>query len=144
MTTNILKAHALIHAQPRTSAVMRRASTTNQLLFERKTHEVLRLIKDETYRNEASILEGIRLLAFLKLHQPGTLGSRLRDETVNESRVKQLLFTKERSDASEEIRRLLPLLKNTADAEDLFSSIYWWNEKTTKKIAQDYYTENKK
>jgi CRISPR system Cascade subunit CasB len=58
---------------------------------------------------------------------------------VSGLRFRRLLSIENHDELYQAMIRIIRLLDNNANIYDLAKKVYWWNEKTKKRLAYDYY-----
>ncbi|CAB1368080.1 type I-E CRISPR-associated protein Cse2/CasB [Denitratisoma oestradiolicum] len=132
-------------------ADLRRAETDVEVVFCRG-YQQLRVALPKNFRDEYRLPEVARVLAHVKtLPAPNELMTSLPtlmghrksegEETpvVSELRFKRLLRIEDRHELVDLLIRLLPMVARTANPLILARDIWFWNDQTRKRWANDYY-----
>lgn len=132
-------------------AELRRAATDTEVVFCRG-YQQLRVVLPKNFHDEYRLPEVVRVLAQVKTlpapnelmtSLPAQMGRRKSegDETpvVSELRFKRLLRIEDRQELADLLIRLLPMVARTANPLILARDIWFWNEQTRKRWANDYY-----
>lgn len=136
---------------PGVRAELRRAQNVLETVFCRG-YQQLRAALPNTCRDESRLTAVVRVLAHVKELPPAerlwtSLATRMGsgksegDDTplVSELRFKRLLRTDDRQEFADLLIRFLPIVDNTANPLTLAGDIWFWNEATRKRWANDYY-----
>lgn len=132
-------------------ADLRRAETEAEVVFCRG-YQQLRAMFPTNFRKEDRLPEMVRVLAHVKtlpspqelaISLPTRMGTRKAEgeETpvVSELRFKRLLRIEDRHELADLLIRLLPMVERRANPLTLARDIWFWNEQTRKRWANDYY-----
>lgn len=142
-------------------ASLRRATSPTNVLFESKfytLHNALLAARKEDDKdknnktigfNDESLATVMGLLAHIK--HPieskkmfgAVLGSADADKSGNarlsEARFKRLLLTEDREEMYRSMIRILRLLDGKVPIPDFANIVYWWNDRTKRELAKEYY-----
>lgn len=132
---------------PGSRAELRRAGTNAEVVFCR-AYQRLRMDLPINLRDEYRLPAVAQVLAWVKTPMPekslaASMGRRKVDgeETpfVSELRFKRLLRIEDRQALADLLIRLLPMVERSANPLTLAHDIWFWNERTRKRWANDYY-----
>ena len=127
-------------------AELRRCHDLHTVIMSRGYQRLRQALTKHDYAHEQ--LAAIALvLAHVKVHdaEAGSFGRTCgmceaeQKPPVSEARFQRLIRMTERSDASEAIRRMLPLVSQRASVSLLAKDLYFWNETTRRRWVSDYY-----
>jgi CRISPR system Cascade subunit CasB len=130
-------------------AVLRRAASSTEAVFSPAYH---RLLIDLQQRGYGVNREALAAVAGLAAHVREDAGSERSlagqmavpragggGARVSELRFRRLLAVSERGELYPLLIRVIHLFGGQANLTDLANAVYWWNEKTRKQWAYDYY-----
>jgi CRISPR system Cascade subunit CasB len=133
-------------------AELRRAKTVEEICLTQGFHDLLHRLKETKWRQTDRIAVMAAVLARVEWHDGSarTAAQMARSKSdgssprVSELRFRRLLrHVRDNDQLLAQMPRVLSLLRDGAGArvnvKDLASSLYWWNEKTRKQWALDYY-----
>ena len=130
-------------------ALLRRASTPTELVFSPAYHRLLSLLQQRGYmvnREALAAVAGLashvkgdagtdkRLAQQMASPKPGGSGAK-----VSGLRFRRLLAVIQRDELYPFLIRVIRLLGGKVNLLALANAVYWWNEKTRKQWAYDYY-----
>jgi len=131
-------------------AELRRAKTLSEVVLTPSYHMLRRRLMSTNWHNREGIASIAGALAHVDYHNdglsfaalmasPGKTGQSAR---VSGLRFRRLLQHKNREDLYAAIIRVIRMLDKRANVEDLAKSLYWWNDKTRREWAFDYYDKS--
>ncbi len=128
-------------------AQLRRCKSLDEIVFTEAYHELWRELKQHgaVYENGSAALAGI--LAHVKQHIPGSsLAEQMAQSKqgadkarLSGLRFRHLIKHQSHTDLYRDMIRVVHLLDNKLNVIDLARVVYWWNERTKKQMAYDYY-----
>lgn len=130
---------------PKEKAELRRSDGAVQVVFNPAYHRLLNELRGEGYgidQDKLAIVAGLsghvrenhRKKVAIQLGEG--LGEK---EKAKNLRFRRLLEIQEPDELYLPLIRIIHLLRNSVDLLDLADSVYWWNERTRKHWARDYY-----
>lgn len=132
------------------------ACTTPSLLLDNRSRALIRRIDPFEVRGayewarRASAHPRLREIAETKLVSFAPLAALVREEidlpigkamkmaNINERHVRRLLSST-RDDIEDQLKKIIRLLKRKANVADVVSTAIYWGEKTSRRVAMDYF-----
>jgi CRISPR system Cascade subunit CasB len=130
---------------PKEKAELRRSEGPVQVVFNPAYHRLLNELRGEGYgidQDKLAMVAGLSGHVKENRHKKIAvqLGEGLGEkEKAKNLRFRRLLEIQESDELYLPLIRVIHLLKNSADLLDLANSVYWWNERTRKRWARDFY-----
>jgi CRISPR system Cascade subunit CasB len=127
-------------------AQLRRAANATEVVFSPAYHRLYNEVSSVDVDKEAlALVAGV--CAHVKNNDDSMPFTRQMAEgdkpKVSGLRFRRLLAINDRGELYHAMIRIIGLLGGTVSIRDLAKTIYWWNEKTKKRLAYDYYAEAK-
>lgn len=132
-------------------AELRRAKTLEEVVFTPAFHDLRRRLSGTRYGSVSQLALVAGIVAGVDRLDAQPVASRMAERRdpqsesprVSELRFRRLLQARQHDDLFRAMRRLLGLLKEgsqvSANIGDLAESLYWWNDRTRRRWALDYY-----
>lgn len=130
-------------------AALRRASSPTEVVFSPAYHRLLRQLQQRDYKiDREALARAAGLAAHVKedavasrsvaqqMASPGQGGTGAK---VSGLRFRRLLAVSQTNELYSPLIRVIRLLGGRVNLLDLANAVYWWNEKTRKRWAYDYY-----
>lgn len=128
-------------------AALRRARNPSEVVFSPACHRLLHQFQQKNY---TVYREALAAVAGLAAHVKETVGGSLAEQMasprssgggarVSGLRFRRLLAIDTREELYPLMIRVIRLLDGRVNVANLAQSVYWWNEKTRKQWAYDYY-----
>lgn len=144
-------------------AELKRCAAVVDVVFVPYFHDLYQVYRQRfPAANEARIQQSLPIIAALLAQvdcsnpdtDTGALGVNLpwqmarpsksgREVAVSELRFRRLVQTHDREDLFLQLRQVIRLLGNQVDIYNLANDVYWWDDKTRKRWAYDYYGQLK-
>lgn len=130
-------------------AELRRCRSPSEVVFCPAYHRLLHGLQPVGPVRREALAAVAGLLAHVAAHETSSLASHMGASAKGASerarvsglRFRRLLRFQTRSELYGPFLRILRLLERRANVLDLARSIYWWNERTRRQWALDYYTQ---
>ena len=128
-------------------AALRRASGTVQVMFNPAFHRLWRKLKNTRWKNAERVALIAALAARVKAHDPtapfasqlGTVPVSRDKPKLSGLRFRRLIQNTDHEELLPVCSRAIALLDGKVNLIDLAESVYWWNDRTRKQWAFDYY-----
>jgi len=129
-------------------AILRRAKTPTEVVFSPAYHWLLGQLQQEGYKvNRESLAVAAGLAAHVKedneiknmAEQMASIKASGSGARVSDLRFRRLLAVNQREELYPLMLRVICLLDGKVNLVSLANAVYWWNERTRKDWAYDYY-----
>lgn len=120
-------------------AELRRAHNPTEVVFVPAYH---RLYTEFGLPDKEALACVAGLCAHVKDHREGKFAEHMTEgdkPKVSPLRFRRLLAANEREELYHAMIRIIRLLGGKGNVVDLAKTVYWWNERTRKQLAYDYY-----
>lgn len=126
-------------------AELRRAHDPTEVVFLPAYHRLYAMLASPNINKEAlACVAG--LCAHIKENREGKFAKQMAEcpqgskkSEISSLRFRKLLAIKDWEDLYHDIIRIIRQLGGKVDVIDLAKTVYWWNEKTKKDLAYEYY-----
>jgi CRISPR system Cascade subunit CasB len=129
-------------------AVLRRCSTLNEVVLSPAYHRLRMALLNigRVYDNQLSLVVGLTVRVKTNADESGIAGQMATGKTDGSARVsglrfRRLLKVKERDELFTAMSRIIALLGRAVNIQSLAQSVYFWNDRTRKDWAFEYYSK---
>jgi len=120
-------------------AQLRRAANTSEVVFSPAYH---RLYNEVSAADKERLALIAGLCAHIKDNSDVSFARQMAEgDKVSSLRFRRLLAINDRDELYHAMIRFIRMLGGVVNVCDLAKTVYWWNDKTKKRLAYDYYAQ---